>query len=141
GAAVKPAGNCQTTGTVYGSYIMFHSLNREYYYGNSCFDRSNSTDYSSQTSASLPSDFGFFYFGAGAYLVVIYGFDGSVGVKLQATSAPPIKTYFDTPLVMLGNPPGYIDPQSLRIYQGSNSYYVYFSSTGLVCEQPTSTST
>lgn len=152
-AAVKPiTGDAQTNsckspdpllpqdlGTLYGSYIIFDKSTTPgtYVYGISCF-KSDGTNVSSiSTPQTLPDNMVLDYFDSNK-LLIFYDFLGKVYTYDSITFTGPSNAYV-TALPATDLIPA--TPVSLTVSYPSNtnSAYIYFGATGLVCVQKTIT--
>lgn len=123
-AAIKPSGNCQSLGEVYGTYITFQLNSANYSYGAACFDKTTpATSYSTPSTETLPT--GMIFTGSGN-LTILYSFNGTVGSTTNA--APPVSGNFPSALSSV---------TYLTINDGtaSRNYRIGFSPSGLVCEE------
>lgn len=120
GAAIKPNVCVTNSATVAGTYISFTSgPGGSYSYGVVCF--SGNTPTYSTTTASLPTGYKF-----GSTQTILFPFSGGAG---NQASTPALPSDYTNAAMSPSN------PYQLNITDGTNNYYVYFNSNGLVCEQ------
>ena len=140
-AATKPSGNCQTSGTVYGTYLVFqksdvgHGLNSTYYYGTACYDAIG--------NPLIPANTGTLHTGiyvtcsscsAQPYIGVVYFNNGQWSDITPSSSFPPLSiTVFSLP--SLTRRSVRVTPTPLAATASSSDYNLNFSPTGLVCEE------
>ncbi|HEY4694799.1 MAG TPA: prepilin-type N-terminal cleavage/methylation domain-containing protein [Candidatus Nanoarchaeia archaeon] len=133
-AATKPSG-CVNNGVVYGTYITFNQAANSYTYGISCFNSTTGASFSTQTTKTLKVPVVIDAATPYQRLTVLFSFDGTTAFYNFAFN-PNTFSHVTAP-----SSPIPTDPTYLQVVSTSTIYRVYFSSTGLVCEQKSTVTT
>jgi prepilin-type N-terminal cleavage/methylation domain-containing protein len=128
-AATKPNNtSCQSNGTFYGTYLTLVKNTDQYHSGISCFDSAGNDTLGAPGAVNLNLNLDHAY---SNNLIIFYSFDGQV-YFFNSPAIRPTKALIDAPTTSINPQPVNV---SATVTKNNISYQVWFSGTGLVCEQ------